>query len=202
VNRNFQPEDPERFDKALRRFDEENSRDPNTVDVDGRKRPRELVYAEWLSDWVLRLRPQASEALRLAARSQHLCRWTVPRDSYPMTRAGYLSWREGLKKFHAQKASEILRELGYAEPIIAHVKSLNLKKGLPEDIEAQTLEDALCLVFLEHQFAELTQKTAEEKMIGVLQKTWKKMSVAAREQALQLSYAAPEKILLERALGR
>jgi hypothetical protein len=201
VNGNFQPQDPERFDEALRRFDKENSRDPNTVDIDGRKRPRELVYAEWLSEWVLRLRPEASEELRLAARSQHLCRWTVPRDSFPMTRAGYLSWREGLKKFHAQKASEILRELGYAEPTIARVKSLNLKKGLPEDIEAQTLEDALCLVFLERQFAELTQKTGDEKMVSVLQKTWKKMSVAAREQALQLSYGHREKMLLEQALA-
>src|SRR5205807_5671508 len=49
----FQPRDRDRFETALRRFDEENSRDPNTVLVGGLARPRELVYAEWLTDWVL-----------------------------------------------------------------------------------------------------------------------------------------------------
>ena len=101
------PRDPQRFETALRRFDEENSRDPNQEIVDGVAFPRELIYARWLTAWVLKLCPEASEELRLAARCQHLCRWMVPRSSYPMTRAGYLQWREGLKKFHAQKAGEI-----------------------------------------------------------------------------------------------
>src|SRR5438105_4176918 len=74
--------------------------------------------------WVLRLCPNASEELRLAARSQHLCRWMIPRDSYPRTRPGYLQWREALKKFHAQKTGEILRGLGYPESVIARVQNL------------------------------------------------------------------------------
>ena len=190
---------PRRFDEALRRFDEENSRDPNTVDFKGTKRPRELVYAEWLTDWVLRLCPQASEELRLAARSQHLCRWMVPRSSYPMTRAGYLRWREDLKKFHAKKAAEILSALEYPGTTIARVTNLNLKKDLPRDPETQTLEDALCLVFLERQFTELASKTEDAKMISVLQKSWKKMSASARKQAMQLAYGPHERDLLERA---
>ena len=125
----------------------------------------------------------------------------VPRSSYPMTRAGYLQWREGLKKFHAQKSGEILREVGYAEEVVARVQSLNLKKNFPQDTETRVLEDALCLVFLEHQFAELARKTSDEKMINALQKAWKKMTPAARELALQLSYAPREKALLDRALA-
>jgi len=197
---NFQPADTRRFDAALRRFTEENSRDPNSVDIQGVKHPRELVYAEWLTNWVLRLCPQASEELRLAAHCQHLCRWMVPRDSYPMTRAGYLRWREGLKKFHAEKAGEILREVGYPDPVVTRVQSLNLKKDFPHDPETRVLEDALCLVFLEHQLADLASKTDDEKMINALQKAWKKMTPAARELALQLSYAPREKALLDRAL--
>src|SRR6185436_2912578 len=138
-------------------------------------RPRELVYSEWLSDWVVQLCPDASEALRLAARCQHLCRWEVPRSSYPMTRAGYLQWREGLKKFHAERAATILREVGYPEPMVERVQGLNLKKNFPQDPETRVLEDALCLVFLERQFSELASKTAEDKIINVLQKSWKKM---------------------------
>ncbi|MCX6928117.1 MAG: DUF4202 domain-containing protein [Verrucomicrobia bacterium] len=196
----FQPRDPRRFEAALRRFDEENSRDPNVEQVAGVAHPRELVYARWLTEWVLRLCPGVSEELRLAARCQHLCRWMVPRDSYPMTRAGYLKWREGLKHFHAQKAGEILREVGYPEDAVARVQSLNLKKGFPEDAEGRVLEDALCLVFLEHQFGDLADKTDEDKMINALQKAWKKMTPGAQALGLKLSYAPREQALLEKAL--
>jgi hypothetical protein len=196
----FQPRDPQRFAAALRRFDEENARDPNVEQAEGVAEPRELAYARWLSDWVLRLYPEASEALRLAARCQHVCRWRIPRESYPMTRAGYLKWREELKRFHAEKAGEILREVGYPEEIIARVQSLNLKKDFPNDAEGRILEDALCLVFLEHQLTGLASKTTDDKMINALQKSWQKMTPAAHAQALKLSYSPQQWALLEKAL--
>jgi hypothetical protein len=196
----FQSSDPQRFATALRRFDEENSHDPNQQDVAGVARPRELVYAEWLTDWVLRLSPQASEALRLAARCQHLCRWQVPREKYPMTRAGYLRWREDLKKFHAQQAGDVLRKVGYPEEIIGQVQDLNLKRHFPEDEESRVLEDALCLVFLEHQFGDLAAKTSDDKMVNALRKAWKKMTPAARARALALDYPPGQKALLSQAL--
>ena len=201
MNSDFKPADVQRFEAAIKRFDEENSRDPNTIAVDRTVRPRELVYAEWLTDWVLKLTPAASEPLRLAARSQHICRWTVPRDSYPMTRPGYLKWREDLKEFHAQKAGEILAALGYEPEIVTRVQRLNLKKDFPNDPETRVLEDALCLVFLERQLRELADKTSEEKVINALQKSWNKMTPAAREQALKLHYAPREKALIEKALA-
>jgi hypothetical protein len=200
MTESYQPREPQRFEAALRRFDEENARDPNIEQLAGVAHPRELIYAQWLTEWVLKLCPEASEPLRLAARCQHLCRWMVPRDSYPMTRAGYLKWREGLKHFHAQKAGDILREVGYPEDMIARVQSLNLKKDLAQDAEVQVLEDALCMVFLEHQFSDLASKTTDDKMIGVLQKTWKKMTPAAHALALTLSYDSHGRALIEKAL--
>ena len=194
--------DASRFEAAIRRFDEENSRDPNFEIVDGIARPRELVYAERLTDWVLNLCPDASEELRLAARSQHICRWMIPRQAYEMTRAGYLKWRNDLKKFHAEKAGAILREAGYPGPVIAKVQALNLKKDFPQDPDSRVLEDALCLVFLEFQFAELAAKTADDKVINALRKSWNKMSPQARERAVQLSYGPREKALLQRALAQ
>jgi hypothetical protein len=200
LNSQFQPADGARFETALRRFDEENSRDPHSEIVDGTPRPRELVYAEWLTAWVLRLCPGASEELRLAARCQHLCRWKIPRDSYPMTRPGYLKWREDLKRFHAQRAGEILCEAGYPDSVIARVQELNLKKNFPTDPESRILEDALCLVFLEHQLGDLAAKTADDKVITALQKSWKKMTPAAHAEALKLPYNPREKALIEQAL--
>ena len=197
----FQPGDTRRFEAALRRFDEENARDPNHETLAGVAHPRELLYAQRLSGWVLRLDPDASEALRLAARCQHLCRWEIPRGSHPMTRAGYLQWRTALKKFHAKKAGGILRELGYPEDLVRRVQDLNLKKNFPNDPESRVLEDALCLVFLQYQFAELAAKTAAAKTINALQKSWQKMTSAGRAEALKLNYGDREMALLERALN-
>ena len=190
-----------RFEAAIRRFDEENSHDPNFEIVEGVARPRELVYAERLTNWVLKLRPDASEELRLAARCQHICRWTIPRSNYPMTRAGYLKWRNDLKQFHANKAGEILREVGYPEELVAKVQALNLKKNFPQDRDSRVLEDALCLVFLEFQAADLAAKTADDKMINALRKSWKKMTPAARARAMQLNSGPRVKSLIERALN-
>jgi hypothetical protein len=192
---------PPRFAAAIRRFDEENSRDPNMETDLGIAHPRELLYARRLTDWVLKLAPAAGEALRLAARCQHLCRWQSPRSDYPMTRPGYLQWRAELKKFHAQKAGEILREVGYPEETIARVQALNLKKNFPADPDSRVLEDALCLVFLEFQFAELAAKTDAEKVVNALQKSWGKMSAAGREAALKLKFAPAETALLQQALA-
>ena len=197
----FRPSDPRRFESALRRFDEENRHDPNTEAVDRVAQPREWLYAQRLTKWVLQLSPEASEELRLAARCQHICRWEIPRQSYPMTRPGYLQWRANLKKFHAQKAGDILREAGYPDEVIHRVQDLNLKKNFPADPESRVLEDALCLVFLEFQLADLAAKTAEDKTINALQKSWGKMTEAGRAEALKLNYGEREKALLQRALS-
>ncbi len=197
----FAPIIPERFAAALRRFDEVNAGDPNVETADGAAHPRELNYAQWLTEWVLKLSPAASEPLRLAARCQHIARWLIPRDSYPMTRPGYLQWRADLKKFHAQKAGEILRAVGYDDDTIRRVQELNLKKNFPNDPESRVLEDALCLVFLERQLAALAAKSDDAKIINALQKSWKKMTPAAHAEALKLKFGEREQSLIERALA-
>lgn len=196
----FQPADAKRFELVLRRFDAENARDPNVERVAGQSYPRELIYAQWLTDWVLKLAPNAGEPLRLAARCQHLCRWEIPRNSYPLDKPGYLRWRADLKKFHADKAGEILREVGYDAATIQRVQELNLKQNFPADLEVRVLEDALCLVFLERQFAALAAKSDEDKMINALQKSWKKMTPTAQAEALKLDYGPQELGLIKKAL--
>jgi hypothetical protein len=188
------------FEKAIGQFDAENARDPNLESEGGVRHPREWLYARRLTDWVLQLAPEASESLRLAARCQHICRWMIPRESYPMTRPGYLRWRNDLKQFHARKSAGILREAGYGEEMIGKVVALNLKKNFPADAESRILEDALCLVFLEFQFADLARKTAADKIINAVQKTWQKMTPAARERALALPLGPEEKRLIQQAL--
>jgi hypothetical protein len=192
--------DPSRFAAAIARFDEDNASDPNVERAGGISQPRELFFALRLSEWVLKLCPEASEELQLAARCQHLRRWEIPRSSYPMTRPGYLQWRTALKAFHARESGEILREVGYPDDVILRVQNLNLKKNFPADPESRVLEDALCLVFLQYQLADLAHKTADDKVINALRKSWAKMTPAARTEALKLAYGGHEKALLDMAL--
>lgn len=191
----------DRFQKAVTLIDEENARDPNTDLLDGKPVPRELLYAQRLTDWLLRLEPNASEALQLAGRSQHIARWKIPRSSYPEGRAAYLRWRNDLKRFHANLTSDILRRAGYDDPAIDRVRALNLKQGFPDDPESRTLEDALCLVFLEFQFADLAAKLDRDKVLNALRKSWNKMTERAREAALKLPFQPGERALIEEALG-
>lgn len=196
------PGSDDRFDRAIAAIDAANADDPNTIVVRGEVRPKELAHAELVSEWVVQLRPAASEALRLAARAHHLRRWTVPRTSYPSGRAGYLRWRRDLHEQHAREVGEILGGVGYGDVVIARVQDLVRKRGLGTDPEVQALEDALCLVFLETQFDELATRLDPEKLDGVVDKTLEKMSPAAVARVADLDLSAEARArLFGRAVG-
>src|SRR5215472_14940047 len=145
--------DRQRFERACARFDAANALDPNRESAGGRERPKELLYAERMSAMLERFAPDASEALRLAARSQHIQRWKIPRSDYADGRIGYLQWRKHLQKFHAALAGDILRDVGYDGTMIARVGSLLKKEDLKADADVQALEDVIDLVFLESYLA-------------------------------------------------
>ncbi len=197
------PFDQDRFDAAIAAFDAANAADPNQVRAADRDWPKELLYARQMSEWLDRFAPDASEALRLAARCQHIRRWEIPRDAYPRDRVGYLKWRTELKHLHARIAGEILAELGYGDATIDRVRSLLRKERLKHDPEAQTLEDVVCLVFLENWFADFAAQHEPDKVVDIVAKTWKKMSPAGHEAALAMAHRLPEgaRSLVERALA-
>ncbi len=185
---------------TLQALDNLNRQDPNTESVDGQNHPKELVYAQRLHHWVLELNPQASEVLQIAARGAHVGRWKSPRSDYEEGRIGYLKWREDLKKYHASEVRRIMQEQGYSQEDQDHATAIILKKSL-KDPDTQTLEDALCLVFLEFQFDELIAKTEKDKMIDIIQKTWRKMSETAHARALRLKcYSEQALALIQEAL--
>ena len=173
----------DRFDAAVAAIDAANAEDPNTLVIDGESRPKDLAHSEMLTAWVKRLRPNAGEALLLAARAHHVQRWAHPRAAYPAGRNGYLRWRREQRAFHADLTSEILLKVGYDEATVARVGDIVQKRGLGQDAEVQAFEDGLCLVFLETQFDELTAKTERPKMVEIVRKTVRKMSDAGRQAA-------------------
>ncbi len=191
----------ERLDDAIARIDAANAEDPNREFVDGAARPKEVVYAERMTGWLEKLAPEASEALRIAARAQHIERWTMPRAEFPDGREGYLRWRTTLAKFHAERTAGIIAEAGYEADVIDRVKGLLRKHRLRTDAEVQTLEDVACLVFLESYFADFSKRHDEAKVIGILQKTWAKMSPRGHDAALALDMPAEARALVEKALS-
>jgi hypothetical protein len=175
-----------RFARTLARFDALNAEDPRRDALHG-GRPCELAHAERVSAMLERLVPDASEALRLAVRCHHLERWKLPRHEYPATRTGYHQWRIRLRGFHAERAAEILREEHYDEATIARVGALVRKERLRSDPEAQALEDAIALVFLESELAQFVAAHADydaARLGDILVKTGRKMSARARAFAL------------------
>lgn len=195
--------DTDRFQRAIRSIDEANGEDPNSEVVDGVAQPKELRYGLRMQRWVEKLDSDASDALRLAARSQHIRRWEIPRGEYPMDRKGYLLWRTTLYTFHADTASELLRAVEYDDETIGRVRALLRKRNLRTDAEMQTLEDAAALVFIEHHLDDFLKRDdiGEEKAIGIIRKTWRKMTERGHEAATALELSSGSAALLKKALA-
>ncbi len=187
--------------KAFHLFDTANAKDPNKETVEGKQYPKELLYAERMTAKLNDFAPDASEALRLTARCQHICRWEIPRDSYAMNREGYLRWRLDLKKFHVEKAGGILKEAGYGAETIGEVSFLLAKKQLKKNEDTQTLEDVICLVFLAYYFEPFAEKHPDDKTIAILQKTWRKMSEKGQQAVLALPLSERAAHLVKQALN-
>jgi hypothetical protein len=190
-----------RFADAVARIDLANSADPRSEPGPTGPRPKELVYGERMSAWLARLVPEASEALQLAVRAQHVMRWHIPRSEYAAGRDGYRQWRSRLAQFHAETVSKILREAGYDDATISRVAALVRKEKYKTDAEAQTLEDVACLVFLENHFAEFAAHKDEARLVDILQKTWRKMSARGQQAALTIELPETLRKLVEKAVS-
>lgn len=191
----------EKLERAFSLFDEYNSNDPNHEEWGGKVYPKELLYALRMSERLNKFAPQAPEYVHLAIRCQHVGRWEIARNTYPMDRKGYLQWRNILKQHHAGLAEKMLQECGYDQHTIERVKFLLLKKELYTNPDTQLLEDIVCLVFVEYYLEDFASKHPEEKVIDILKKTLKKMSPRAIKEAGSLLHTAHAKELLKRAGG-
>ena len=190
-----------RFARVIAAIDSANADDTNLIEVGGERRPAELVYGERMTQALGAFCSAASEELRIAARGQHIRRWTSKRSDYPEGRTGYLRWRTDLKRFHADTLAGIMTDCGYDEAAIARVRSLVTKQQLKRDPDAQALEDVVCLVFLEHYFADFAAKHADDKVVDIVRKTWRKMSARGREAALALDLPEEASRLVAAALA-
>lgn len=191
-----------RFENAIAGIDAANGADPNRVRIDGKEMAAELAYGRRMTAMLIRTYPDATEALRLAVRAQHIRRWEIPRASYPMDRPGYLRWRKELGRKHAEWTGHILANCGYGEEEIARVGTLIRKENLRRDAETQALEDVAALVFLAHYAEDFAAKHPPEKVVAILSKTLAKMSEHGKRAAAGLDLPLPVRHALEAAAAQ
>ena len=192
-----------RFQAVIAEIDSANAADPRQDIVAGRSRPREVLYSERLSESLSRFYPEASEALRIAARAQHICRWQIPRQDYPLGRDGYNAWRSACRDHHATLTSAIMRRHGYADSEIAQVVKIIRKEQLKRDPESQALENVVAVVFVQHyldEFVAAHKDYDDAKLADILRKTLRKMDSTGHAAALGLSLPEPTRRLIDIAL--
>jgi tRNAThr (cytosine32-N3)-methyltransferase len=187
--------------RARDHIDAAHAADPARA-ADGR--PAELVYADRMEHWVAQVAAEPTPLLRLAARCQHLERWSVPRASFPLDKAGYHAWRRSLYLKQADRARALLVAAGVPAAEAGEVFTWVSKTGLKTNPGTQALEDAACLVFLETEIEAFAAQHADyprEKFIDILRKTWRKMSPRAQDLARSLALPPSIAALVKDALS-
>jgi hypothetical protein len=190
-----------RFDSVMAAIDAANAKDPTPAEADGPRLAPALLYGRRMSAVLAEFAPDAPEVLRIAARAQHIERWIIPRNSYPEGRIAYLKWRKDLQQHHAKSCGELMRLVGYGEEDIAKVGALLRKEGLKYDSLTQTLEDVICLVFLQYEAPDFIALHDDDKVRDILLKTARKMSPAALAAAGKLGLEHRLAKLLAQALA-
>ncbi len=183
-----------RFLAVIADVDKVNSEDPRVEVVNGQRVSKEQLYSRRMTECLGKLYPSASETLKIAARAQHIRRWSIPRDEYPAGRSGYNAWRLACRKLHASLTADIMSKHGYSDLAIRQVGRLIAKKDLKSDADSQRLENVVGVVFVEYYLGEFSKKHDQEKLISILKKTTRKMSEDGLQavRALELSPSLDE----------
>lgn len=191
-----------RLNQVFGLIDEANSHDPTILYDGGMKGPAELIYGQRSSAMLERYDTDASELLCIAARGHHIERWKSPRRSFPEGRVGYLKWRTELRSYHARRCGELMEQAGYSADEIARAGQLIRKERLSSDREVQTLEDVICLVFLQYYADAFIAPHDDEKVIDILAKTARKVSPAGIQAAAAIPMSDRLSTLLTAALSK
>lgn len=184
-----------RLQNALAAIDAANAHDPDT----SQGHPAAQLYGQRMSAELDRLFPAASEALKIAARGQHIERWVLKRKDFPEGRDGYLSWRTALAKHHAIRVGEIMADAGYDSQDIENAQKMIRKQGIKRDPEVQALEDVICFTFLKWYFAPFAPTQTPDKLETIVTRTAKKMSAEGRARVLK-EFELPEDLAAKFAI--
>lgn len=190
------PAERDQLHKVLKTIDNINSHDPTKVPIDGVPRPYRVLYSDWVSDWVRRLDPKASDELLILAKGRNIESWKlaeIKRDAYPPNSVGVRMWEADRKKWLAERLEGVMKEAGYGEDQLSLVREVMLNRDIPDPRDMrrfdlagplgttnyrlleqaamiQTLKDAEALVFMEKNFPQMSDRMTAEESLTILKK--------------------------------
>ncbi|KAK6502280.1 hypothetical protein TWF506_002863 [Arthrobotrys conoides] len=178
--------DPAIFLRAKEIIDDAHREDPSG---------QEIIYADNVENYlrILVAPEEPTNVQIIAARCQHLRRFLHPRSTYPDGKPGYLRWRRDLYTIQANYSTTLLSPLSLPETELEEISAAVAKKDLliKSKVHPTTvlLEDAAVLVFLSNEvegFKKQHEEYDEEKWVGIVKKTWRKLSDRGKEEAGKL----------------
>ncbi|MBB1274605.1 DUF4202 domain-containing protein [Psychromonas sp. SR45-3] len=185
----------QKLEQIIGLIDDVNNEDPNKELVGNKEWPKERLYSQRMSEMLNRFKPDTNELLKIAVHGQHIQRWKSLRSDYPVGKQGYHQWRSELYSFHANAVATLMLQAGYEQDEIEQVKNAVGKKAIKRNPDSQLVEDVAGLVFIEYYmlaFALKHPEYTEEKWIGIILKTWRKMSEDAHQFVLAGKIELPE----------
>lgn len=186
------------LNQVITLIDQANSQDPNTEIYNAQSLPKESLYATRMSEMLARFNPNADELMQIAVRGQHIERWQSPRSNFAMNKQGYHQWRSALYIFHASRVIELMQQVGFNEAQQQRVYAAVAKQDIKRNPDSQLVEDIASLVFIEHYMLAFTSTKPdydEQKWLGIIRRTWRKMSVEARDFVLAGNVTLPEPLV-------
>jgi hypothetical protein len=161
-------------------------------------------HAELVLKWVLKLRPDADEALKIAALSHDIDRATSGMtDGAFKGKVGSEEY-ERFKKEHSVRSArficDLLKKYKYPDSIIKKVKHLVENHESGGDEESDILRDADSLAYLEYNIPEYLKNHGRERTINKIRHMHDRMSAEAKRLEKTIRLQGELKELLQEAI--
>lgn len=154
----------------------------------------DLEHAESTRKWVLKLKPDASDALQISALSHDIERGLEP--DYDNKTKGKFDNYEEHKRIHSEKSAKIIVDLmnkyNLDKEFITKVKNLVLRHEIGGDFESNILMDADSLSFFKDNLESYYEKYGEDKVRKKIRFMYNRMSKKAQELVKNIKSSNPK----------
>ena len=149
----------------------------------------DLRHAELTLEWVLKLKPDADEALQIAAISHDIDRGATGITGKDIKGAmGYSEY----KKQHAIRSDEFICEIlerrEYPKGVVNKVKNLVEAHEVGGEYESDILKDADSIAYFEYNIPEYLKRNGEEWTKEKIKFMYKRMSPEAKRIVTMIKY--------------
>lgn len=164
------------YTDALALIDGIHNQDPNSETIDGVEIKAELLYSKRMLEVLEKVAPEASMELKLAAKCQHISRWSIPRATFSLDKKGYYQWRAAIMEHQLSVTTSILKQAEINEQSIEIIVDTLKNKADKTNHNASIVEDTACLTFIKWYLVPFAGQFDAAKAKIILQKTACKMS--------------------------